>query len=100
MNKSALPFNVIGADDGIEQENRTLQVLGGVTGILINKAALHRFGLVAPELSRICDDFLASNNIASFGRTQHYQLTGSINLRINVNKLCNMMEILDVAIGI
>ena len=42
-----VPFNAIGADHGIEQENRTLKVIGGVTGILINKMALRRFGLVA-----------------------------------------------------
>ena len=41
VNISAIPFNAIGADHGIEQENRTLKVLGGVTGILINKTALH-----------------------------------------------------------
>ena len=42
VNKSAVPFSAIGADHGIE-------------GLLINKAALHRFGLVAPELNRISD---------------------------------------------
>ena len=41
VNKCELPFNAIGADHGIEQENHTLKVLGGVTGILINKAVLH-----------------------------------------------------------
>ena len=98
VNKSELPFNAIGADHGIEQENRTPKVIGGVTGILINKMALHRFGLVAPELNRICDEFLSLNDISNFNRTRHYQLTGSMNLRIicNVNKLCSMMEILDV----
>ena len=35
--KSSVPFNGIGADYRIEQENRTLKVVGGVTGILINK---------------------------------------------------------------
>ena len=60
--------------------------------------ALHRFGLVAPELNRICDEFLSLNDISNFNRTRQYQLTGSMNLRIicNVNKLCSMMEIKDV----
>ena len=74
VNKSEVPFNAIGADHGIEQENRTLKVIGGVTGILINKMALHRFGLVAPELNRICDEFLSLNDISNFNRTRHYQL--------------------------
>ena len=33
VSKSEVPFNAIGAD-GIEEENRTLKVIGGVTGIL------------------------------------------------------------------
>ena len=62
--------------------------------------ALHRFGLVAPELNRICEDVLSLNDNSTFSITLHYQLTGSMNLRIIciVNKLCVMMEILDVTL--
>ena len=86
------------SDHGIEQENHTMKVLGGVKGLLTNKTALHRFGLVAPELNRICDEFLALNNITRHGRSQHYQLTGSTNKRIkdNVEKLTKTMDTLDV----
>ena len=82
-----------------EQENRSLKVLGGVKGILLNKAPLHRFSLASPELNRICDEFLERNNVMHYGRKLQYQLTGSINLRIiaNVNKSSDTMEALDVS---
>ena len=93
-NKSVVSFSAIGADHGIEQENRAMKVLRGVMGLLINKEALHWFGLVAPELNRICDEFLLSNKIIHYGRMHHYQLIGTVNRRIinNVNKLSDMME--------
>ena len=53
VNKSSCAFSAIGRGHGIEQENRSLKVLGGVKGILLNKAALHRFSLASPELNKI-----------------------------------------------
>ena len=99
VNKSSCAFSTIGRDSGIEQENRSLKVLGVVKGILLNKAALHRFSLASPESNRICDEFLERNNVMYYGQKLHYQLTGSINLRIiaNVNKLSDTMEALDVS---
>ena len=78
-------FSAIGGDHGIEQENCSLKVLGGVKGILLNKAALHKFSFASPELNRICDEFLGGNNVMHYGRKLHYQLTGSINLRTIAN---------------
>ena len=82
-----------------EQENRSLKVLGGVKGILLNKAPLHRFSLASPELNRICDEFLEINNVMHYGRKLQYQLTGSINLRIiaNFTESSDTMEALDVS---
>jgi len=100
VNKSSCAFSAIGADHGIEQENRALKVLGGVKGLLLNKAALNRFSFVSPELNRICDEFRKSNSISHQGRsTAHYQLTGSMNLRVirNVNKLVETMQTFDVS---
>lgn len=97
MNKSTCAFSAIGADHGVEQENRALKVLDSVKGLLINKSALHRFSFVSPELNRLCDDFLYLN-IEQHKRTQHYQLTGTMNLHIinNIVKLSDMMKTLDV----
>ena len=99
VNKSSCAFSATGGDHGIEKENRSLKVLGGVRGILLNKASLHRFSLASQELNRTCDDFLERNNIMHYGQKLHHRLTGSINLRIiaNVNKLSDTMEALDVS---
>ena len=43
VNKSHFPFSGIGGDDGIEQLNRELKVVGGVKGLLQIENALHRF---------------------------------------------------------
>ena len=108
VNKSSCAFSAIGRDHGIDQENLSVvskelggvkgikKVLGGAKGILLNKAAPHRFSLAFPELNRICDEFLERNNAMHYGQKLHYQLTGSINLRIigNVNKLSDTMEAL------
>ena len=40
VNKSSCAFSAIGGHHGTEQENRSLKVLGGVKGMLLNKAAL------------------------------------------------------------
>ena len=89
VNKSSCAFSAVGGDHGIEQENRSLKVLDGVRGILLNKAALHGFSVASPELNRICDELLERNNVVHYGRKLHYQFSGSINLRIiaNVNEL-------------
>ena len=94
VNKSTSSFCGIGPDHGIGQENRSMKVLGGLIGLLQNKPALQRFGLAAPELNRLCDDFLMSNNITRHGRSQHYQLTGSTNVRIknSVQTLSSTMD--------
>ena len=99
VNKSSCAFSAIGEDHGIEQENCSLKVLGGVKGILLNKVALHRFSLASPELNRICDESLERINVMHYGLKLHYQLTGFVNLRIiaNVNKLSDTIEALDVS---
>ena len=39
VNKSSCAFSAIGEDHGTEQENRSLKVLSGAKGILLNKAS-------------------------------------------------------------
>ena len=97
-NISSCTFSAIVGDHGIDQEHRSLKVLGGVKGILLNKAALHRISLASPELNRICDEFL-ERNVMHYGRKLHYSLIDSVNLRIipNANKLSDTMEALDVS---
>ena len=78
VNKTLIPFSAIGVDHTIEQENRAIKVLGGITGIANNRKALHEY-----FLQDFCDVFIKQNEAPK--RTQHYQLTGSKNERINDN---------------
>ena len=78
-------FTAIAPDQGIEQENRTLKVIGGIVGITQNEKALDKFFLIAPELSKLLHEFAAeygSDN--NDKRTQHHEITGG--------KLSRMMK--------
>ena len=57
VNKTRIPFSAIGADHGIEHENRTMKVMGGIKGITNNKEALYRFALVTPEINLMVREF-------------------------------------------
>ena len=46
-------------DQGIEQEIRTLKVIGGIVGITQNEKAFDKFFLVAPELYQLVHEFAA-----------------------------------------
>ena len=78
-------FTSIAPDQGIEHENRTLKVIGGIVGITQNEKALDKFFLIAPELSKLLHEFAteygSDNNDK---RTQHHEITGG--------KLCRMMK--------
>ena len=43
MNKTNVPFSTIGADHGIEHENRAMKVMGGIRGLAYDPQALERF---------------------------------------------------------
>ena len=87
VNKTVIPFSAIGVDHTIEQENRAIKVLGGLTGIANNWKAPHEYFLTVSETGNIiqdfCDVFNKQNEAPK--RTQDYQLTGSKNKRINDN---------------
>ncbi|MES9882594.1 MAG: hypothetical protein ABW185_17125, partial [Sedimenticola sp.] len=56
VKKSHVAFSKIGVDHALEQVNRSLKVLGGITGITTNADALARFFLVAHEVSRLAEE--------------------------------------------
>ena len=90
VNKSSVPFTAIGADHGIEQENLSLRVLGGIKGLTNKQHSLDEYFLTAGQISNILDDFADHFNLRDHQEvTKHYQVTGSKNVRIseNVNKL-------------
>ena len=64
VSKSEVPFTSIGADHGIEQENRALKVLGGIKGIANSSECLEEYFLSAAEMSNIIADFCVKFGIA------------------------------------
>ena len=96
--KSPIPFIAIGSDHAMEQENKTMKVLGGIIGLTQQREALNRFCLTVPIFSSLAEEFLERNNISNYDRQHNYQLTGSACERIhtNVNKLETVMETFSV----
>lgn len=88
VNKSKVPFTSIGADHGIEQENRALKVVGGIWGISHNQQALNEYFLTTAEMGNIVESFCETFGIEEDGsrkRDDHYQLSGSKNERMSTN---------------
>ena len=88
VGKSKVPFKSIGANHGIEQENRSIKVMGGITGTSNPSINLDKYFLSTAEISNIitsfCDKFGISESEAC-KREDHYQLSGSKNSRIRIN---------------
>ena len=88
VEKSKVPFTSKGADHGIEQENRSIKVMGGIKGISNSSINLDEYFLSTAEISNIitsfCDKFGISESEAC-KREDHYQLSGSKNSRIRIN---------------
>ena len=87
VNKFSVPFSAIGADHGLEQQNRVMKVLGGIKGIANSQTALDEYFMTAEELSLLLDQFSDQYDLRnnSLKRKQHYQLSGSKNQRITDN---------------
>ena len=102
VGKSKVPFTAIGADHGIEQENRSIKVMGGIKGISNSSINLDEYFLSTAEISNIitsfCDKFGISESEAC-KREDHYQLSGSKNFRIrsNVSKIGDVFSTYDVS---
>ena len=78
-----------------------MKVLGGIIGLIQQPDALNRFCLTAPVLSSLGEEFLERNNICSYDRKHHYQITGSTCERIhsNIHKLLTVMKTFSVGFG-
>ena len=93
VNKSAkVAFTATSADHGIEQESKTMKILGGIKGITNNERALKEHFLAAAQISSIIEDFTDAFHLkGNTGNKQdeHYQLRGTKNSRIyaNIKKL-------------
>ena len=85
VNKNSVPFCAIGVDHAMEQENKSMKIAGGITGLTLNQTALDRFVLTAPQISQIVGEFFENNCIGRTVNKKHHQLIGSTNQRITKN---------------
>ena len=97
--KSPIPFVGIGSDHAIEQENKVLKVTGGIIGLTQNQSTLNRYCISSPVLSHLSNLFIEKHTVSRRNnKRKHYQLVGSINLRIhqNVEKMVSAMNLYSV----
>eukprot|EP00057_Strongylocentrotus_purpuratus_P012381 XP_011666855.1 PREDICTED: uncharacterized protein LOC105439492 [Strongylocentrotus purpuratus] len=88
VTKSGIPFTNLFVDQTLEQLIREVKVAGGITGITQNEEALGRFFLIAPELVILVQDFqdaYCCTTNDSQTTKEHYQLSGSVALRMHRN---------------
>ena len=88
VNKNDIPFCAIGPDHAIEHENKTMKIQGGLKGLTQQPAAMARWFLIAPELSRLAAKAEALVGIQVHSSTHHHDLsTAVITRKENVKKL-------------
>ena len=63
-----------------------MKVLVGTNGLTEESPALNRFCLAPPLLRNLSQEFLLPNSIVRSNHSYHYQLAGSKNDRIHINK--------------
>ena len=95
VTKGLAGFTSIAPDHGIEQENRRLNVMGGIIGITQNEKALEKLFLIAPELSKMLSEF--SQECCRDEREclqQHHEIAGGKCCRImtNASKLVRVIR--------
>ena len=83
VNKSDITFTGIGSDHGIQQENQTLQVLGGTKGVANSNVALSEYFHTAAEMGNIVESF--SETFGKQGdkarkKDDHYQFWFQMNI--------------------
>ena len=95
VTKGCIGFTSIAPDHGIEQENRTLKVIGGIVGITQNDKALDRFFLIAPELSKLLSQFSEQYDLRKRDREIHHEVTGGKLSRVmsHASKLSNVFQL-------
>ena len=54
-------------DHAIEHENRAFKVIGGIVGITQHEKALDKLFLIAPEMSKLLDEFAKEYDMGSNG---------------------------------
>ena len=94
VNKSMVPFCALGTDHALEQENKKMKVLGGISGIANKKFTMESYFIAAPMLNRVCENIVSTFTGYRIDKKQHHQLAGSISSRCynDVSKLITVYE--------
>lgn len=85
VNKNEIPFCTIGPDHAIEHVNKIMKIRGGLKGLTQQPAAMARWFLIVPELSRLA---LQAEGMMGVQRTKpkrHHDLTDAVIKRFNEN---------------
>jgi len=85
--ESEVPFTQLFTDQTLEQEIKMLKRHGGMVGLSQDEAALDRLVTITPHLTHLVKQFLNTFHKASRStdRSEHYQLSGTVAIRLRAN---------------
>ena len=97
VNKNEIPFCAIGPDHAIEHINKLMKSRGGLKGLTQQPAAMARWFLVAPELSRLATQAEHMVGVQRASSPHHHDLSDAITKRYNENvqKLKDVLKVSD-----
>ena len=78
INKNDIPFCAIGPDDAIGIANKIMRIQGGLKALTQQPAALARWFLIAPELSRLAAEAETLVGIQTHCSTYHHDLSTAV----------------------
>lgn len=94
VNKNEIPFCAIGPDHAIEHVNKMMKIRGGLKGLTQQPAAMTRWFLIAPELSRIAVQAEVMVGVQRQMPKHHHDLTDAVIKRYNEN-IVKLKEVLE-----
>ena len=97
-NKNEIPFCAIGLDHAIEHVNKLMKIRGGLKGLTQQPAAMARWFLVAPKLSRLTGtqaEYMVE--VRRTSSSHHHDLSDLVTSRYNENvqKLKDVFKVSD-----
>lgn len=85
IKKNEIPFCAIGPDHAIEHVNKMMKIRGGLKGLTQQPAAMTRWFLIAPELSRLAANAESMVGVQRSMPKRHHDLTDAVIIRYNEN---------------
>ena len=97
VNKNEIPFCAIGPDHAIENVNKLMKIRRGLNGLTQQPAAMARWFLGAPELSRLTTQAEHMVGVQRASSSHHHNLSDAVTNRYNENvqKLKDVLKVSD-----